>query len=160
MFPLLLQLLSLSSSCCSRCCRCHRVVLLRRCKFRPQVSHTGSHRAGRTRRLFSIARQRDLSSIDRQLTNYVPRECTSLPQPPQALPRTPRVVQLSRMGLPVLMLNISFYAVDFSTEKLQNVLERQKATAFPEVPVSFRWPTGRKVNSSSILAFCHFCARK
>lgn len=73
------------SSCCSRCCRCRRVVLLRRCKFRPQVSHTGSHRAGRTRRLFSIARQRDLSSIDRQLTNYVPRECTSTPQPPHRL---------------------------------------------------------------------------
>lgn len=40
------------------------------------------------------------------------------------------------------MLNISFYAVDFSTEKLQNVLQRQRATAFPEVPVSFRWPAG------------------
>lgn len=156
MFPLLLQLLFLSSSCCSRCCRCRRVVLLRRCKFRPQVSHTGSHRAGRTRRLFSIARQRELSSIDRQLTNYVP----SPPTPPQALPRTLRVVQLSRMGLPLLMLNISFYAVDFSAEKLQNVWQRQRATAFPEVPVSFRWPTGRKENSSSILAFCHFCARK
>lgn len=69
------------SSCCSRCCCCRRVVLLRRCKFRPQVSHTGSHRAGRTRRLFSIARQRDLSSIDRQLTNYVP----SPPTPPHRL---------------------------------------------------------------------------